>query len=332
MSAQDIFYPTGFSLTELTAAINQLPHVPSQLGDLGLFSYAGVPTLTVQMERKGRVLELVGTKPRGSSGSPIGRDTRDLRSFVLPHMPLEDAILADEVQGVRAFGSENAPTPWQQRVMEVLQRGNQRFQKTWEWQRVGALKGIVYDADGSTVLYNFFTEFGVTPNTQSIALSSTTTEMRSECDKLIDKLDDELDGNGFSTPVALCGRDYWKALITHKSVKETYLASAAAAELRGNTELSFEFGGIRWVKYRGAANGSQMIAATKAYLVPTGVEGLLLGRFGPADYKETVNTIGMPMYAKGIEKRNGKGDDIEMQSNPMHFCTRPRAIIELTAS
>lgn len=332
MATQDIFYPTGFSLTELTAAINMLPHVPSQLGDLGLFSYDGVSTLTVQIERQGRVLDLVSTKARGSSGAPIGRDTRDLRSFVIPHMPLEDAILADEVQGVRAFGQENGPTPLQQRIMEVLQRGRQRLEKTMEWQRAGALKGIVYDADGTTVLYNFFTEFGVSQNTQSIALSSAATEMRSEADKLIDKLDDELDGNVYQTPVALCGRDFWKSLITQKTVKETYLASAAASELRGNTELSFEFGGIRWVKYRGAANGSQMIAATKAYLVPTGVEGLLLGRFAPADYNETVNTIGLPMYAKGIEKRNGKGYDIEMQSNPMHFCTRPRAIIELTAT
>lgn len=330
MSAQDIFYPTGYSLTELTAAINMIPHVPSQLGDSGLFEYGGVPTLTVQIERQGSVLDLVPSKPRGSSGTPIGRNTRDLRSFVLPHLPLEDAVLADEVQGVRAFGSENAPTPLQQRIMEVMTKGSQRMDKTMEWQRVGAMKGLVYDADGTTVLYNFFTEFGVTQNTMDFELDSGTTQVRVKCSQALDKIEDELDGVSFTGAIGYCGRTFWEYLISHQSVKETYLNWQEAATLRGDPSDSFEFGGVRWVKYRGAANGSQMIGANDAYIVPTGVAGLLLGRFGPADYEDTVNTVGLPKYAMGIPKRNRKGLDIEMQSNPMHFCTRPRAIIKAT--
>ena len=330
MATNDVFYPNGFSLTELTAAINLLPHVPSQLGDAGLFDYQGVSTLTVQIERQGRVLDLVGSKPRGSSGSPIGRDTRDLRSFVLPHLPIDDHVLADEVQGVRAFGVENGPTPLQQRVMEVMNRGRQRLEKTLEWQRVGAMKGLVYDADGTTVLYNFFTEFGVTQNTMDFELDSSTTQVRVKCSQALDKIEDELDGVSFTGTIGYCGRTFWEYLISHQSVKETYLNWQEAATLRGDPSDSFEFGGVRWVKYRGAANGSQMIGANDAYIVPTGVSGLLLGRFGPADYNETVNTIGLPIYAKGMEKRNGKGWDIEMQSNPMHFCTRPRSIIKAT--
>lgn len=330
MANQDVFYPTGFSLSELTAAINMIPHVPSQLGDSGLFEYQGVSTLTVQIERQGSVIDLVPAKPRGSSGTAIGRNTRDLRSFVLPHLPLEDAVLADEVQGVRAFGSENGPTPLQQRIMEVMTKGSQRMDKTMEWQRVGAMKGLVYDADGTTVLYNFFTEFGVTQNTMDFELDSGTTQVRVKCSQALDKIEDELEGVSFTGAIGYCGRSFWESLISHQSVKETYLNWQEAATLRGDPRDSFEFGGVRWVKYRGAANGAQMIGANDAYIVPTGVSGLLLGRFGPADYEDTVNTIGLPKYAMGIPKRNRKGLDIEMQSNPMHFCTRPRAIIKAT--
>jgi hypothetical protein len=47
---------------------------------------------------------------------------------------------------------------------------------------------------------------------------------------------------------------------------------------------------------------------------------------------ETVNTIGLPYYAKQEELRMGKGIDLESQSNPISICTRPRAVIKLTAT
>ena len=320
----------GFTLAEMTAAINQLPHVPTQLGDSGLFEYSGVSTLTVQVERQGQTLALVSSRPRGAPGQPIGRNTRDLRPFNLVHLPLDDKILADEVQGVRDFGTDGSLTPLEKRRNEVMQHGMRRLDLTLEFHRVNALKGIVYDADGTTVLHDFFTEFGVAPNTLDFVLDNAATEVRAKCDEAGDLIEDELGGNPFTGMVAYCGRTFWKSLVTDKSVKETYLNTIQAASLRGDPAEQVEFGGITWRKYRGAANGSQMIGANDAYIVPTGVPGLLIGRFGPADYNETVNTIGLPVYARGIPMRNNKGWDIEMQSNPIHILTRPRAVIRAT--
>lgn len=330
MAAPDAFYPTGFSLTELTAALRTIPHLPTQLFDSGLFGYAGVTTTTVQIEREADVLSLVPARARGSSGSGIGRSSRDLRPFNIPHLPLDDRVLADEVQGVRLFGSETQATPLQRRVMEVMTRGKRRLDYTMEWQRLGAIKGIVYDADGTTVLVNLFTEFGVTQNTLDFELDVSTTEVRLKCDSAINSIEDELGGVPHTGAVSFCGRTFWQSLITHKSVKETFLNQAQAAQLRGNTADTLDFGGIRWIKHRGAFNGSQGIGANDAYIIPQGVDDLLIGRFAPADYDDTVNTLGEVMYSKGIPMRNGKGWDIEMQSNPVHLCTRPRAIIKAT--
>lgn len=332
MATTDVFYPTGFTLTELTAALRTIPHLPSQLGDSGLFGYDGVTTTTVQIERDADVLSLVPVGARGSSGSGIGRSQRDLRAFIVPHLPLDDKVLADEVQGVRMFGSESQATPLQMRVMEVMTLGKRKLDYTLEHHRLGAVKGIVeyLNKDGSTTTLNLFTEFGVAQNTLDFELDVGTTEVRLKCDSAINAIEDELGGVPYTGMVAYCGRTFWGNLITHKSVKETYLNQAQAAQLRGNPADTLDFGGIRWIKWRGAFNGSQGIAATEAYIIPEGVEGLLIGRFAPADYNETVNTRGEVMYAKGMEMRNGKGWDIEMQSNPLHLCTRPRAIIKAT--
>lgn len=320
----------GFTLSEMTAAINELPHLPTMLGDDGVFEYGGVSTLTVQVEKQGQTLALVSSKPRGAPGPEVGRLNRNLRPFNLVHLPLDDRILADEVQGVRQFGTEGMLTPLEMRRNEVMQLAMRRFDLTMEFHRVGALKGIVLDADGSTVLHDFFTEFGVVQQTISFELDVTTTEVRNVCDTAQELIEDELGGTPFTDLVAYCGRDFWKSLTAHKSVKETFLNQVQASQLRGDPRLALDFGSIVFKKYRGAANGAQMIAANEAYIVPRGVPGLLLGRFGPADYNDTVNTPGLPLYAKGIPMRNDKGWDIEIQSNPIHLLTRPRAVIKAT--
>ncbi|MDK2124490.1 major capsid protein [Chitinimonas sp. DQS-5] len=67
----------------------------------------------------------------------------------------------------------------------------------------------------------------------------------------------------------------------------------------------------------------------EAYAIPEGVSGLFITRFAPADYLETVNTLGLPYYAKIWPLANDKGLSLEAQSNPPNLCTRPRAVIQL---
>src|SRR5690606_3728733 len=83
------------------------------------------------------------------------------RTLTIPHYQVDDAVYADEVQGVRAFGSESQVQTVQGMVNSRLAQHVQwRLDPTLEYQRVGALKGIILNGDGST-LYNLFTEFGV---------------------------------------------------------------------------------------------------------------------------------------------------------------------------
>lgn len=72
------------------------------------------------------------------------------------------------------------------------------------------------------------------------------------------------------------------------------------------------------------------IPDNEAYAVPQGVTDLFISRFAPANYWETVNTIGVPYYAKIEPLEMNKGVNIEAQSNPLNLCTRPAAVIKLT--
>lgn len=101
----DAFKGDGYSLTALTGTINKLPHKPMRLSEMGLFEEKGIDTLTVSIEEKAGTLALVPTKPRGAPGTPVVDDKRVLRNLTVPHLPQSGAVMADEVQGIRAFGS-----------------------------------------------------------------------------------------------------------------------------------------------------------------------------------------------------------------------------------
>jgi hypothetical protein len=48
--------------------------------------------------------------------------------------------------------------------------------------------------------------------------------------------------------------------------------------------------------------------------------------YAPADYIETVNTMGKPRYAKQYAMPNDKGIHMDTQMNALNWCTRPYAL------
>lgn len=320
--------PLDFSVTGLTAALEDIPHVPTQLFDSGLFEYSGIATTFAEIERRGTTLSLISTSARGAPGKLIGRDTRNIRRFNLAHLQINDAVYADEVQDVREFGTDNTISSLDSKVNSVLALGKSRFDYTSEWQRVGALKGQVIDADGTTVLYDFFSEYGLEQQVLDFELDVASTDVRAKVDEATNLIDDELQGVIYSGLDIWCGRNFWAKFVSHKSVRETYLNQPMAAQLQGSAGNMLDFGGATFRKYRGKANGADMIGANDCYIVPRGVPGLLLGRFGPPDWIGYTNTLGMPLYAMAEQKK--KAVEIEMQSNMIHLNTRPRAIVKGT--
>lgn len=332
MPGLNIFEDDAFSLSSLTAAINDVENVPGRLGQLGYFDEEGITTTTVQIEKDGEVLALVGSAERGAPGQVVVGDKRKLIPFNTVHLPERAYIKADEIQGIRAFGSETELQAVQTVVNKRLLKMRRQLDATHEWHRIGAVKGLVLDKDASSVLVDIFTAFGLTQQSVNFALNVADTKLRTKCLEVHEKIEDVLQGVQFSGVRVLCGRDFWASLITHKAIEETYLGTQMAAALRGDPRDAFDFGGCTFERYRGKVGGVAYVGDNEAYAVPEGVPELFITRFAPADYMETVNTNGLPFYAKQEETRMGKGIELEAQSNPLHLCTRPRAIIKLTRS
>ena len=327
MATLDIFKDDAFSLTSLTAAIQNVPYQPGRLEQLGLFGMAeGLISTTAMIEQYDGVLALVPVSQRGAPASQMTRGSLKIHTFSVPHLKPEESVLADEVLGVRSFGTETELETVAKLVGTRLASMRTNIEYTKESHRMLALKGLTVDAAGNQI--DLFSTFGVVRDVIDFALDTDTTNIRLKILALLESIEDSLGGLSFSGVRVLCGKTFWSSLIEHKMVKESYLGTQAAATLRGDPRMEFSFGGVTFERYRGTS--AVKIEDNDAYAVPEGVVGLFIARNAPADYVETVGTLGQPMYAKQWEMEAGRGVKMEAQANPLHLCTRPKAVKRLT--
>lgn len=329
------FETDAFNMVSLTKAINLLPNNYGRLREMDLFPGKGVPTRTIIVEEQNGVLNLLKTMPVGSPGQLSGHGKRKVRSFVIPHIPADDVILPEDYQGLRAFGSESQMETLAKMVNDRLQTLRNKHAITLEWLRMGALKGLILDADGST-LYNLYTEFEITQKVVDFELDVDVTEVIKKCMAVKRHIEDNLKGEVATGVHCLCSEEFFDALVTHPEVEDAYkYHSEAASRLGEDNRKGFRFGGIVFEEYRGQAtdpdgNTRRFIAANEAHAFPVGTMNTFETLFAPADFVETANTLGLELYAKQEPRKFGRGIDLHTQSNPLPICYRPGVLVKCT--
>jgi len=325
MNLQDMF-----SVANLTAAVNKLPAIPGKVGAMGLFDEKGVTSTSVIIdEREGRLV-LVPNTSRNDDPAPMKGGKRKRRTFETLHLPLNRPILPSQLQGIAAFGQEDGTAPVATVINDNLQELKNSIEATREFQRVGALRGKLLDADGE-VISDLFKEFEVSQKKITVALSNAGTNVRKACLDAKRFSESKLGGVMVTGFRALCGPDWFDALIDHEKVKAAFANYQEAQDrLGGDVRSGFTFGGIEFIEYDVTVSGQRFIPADVAQVFPV-ARGVFRMFNAPANYNETVNTIGQPFYSKAEERKLGKGWDVEAQANPLAMCLFPEALIELKA-
>lgn len=336
LTVADVFNSNLFGMTTLTDSINEIPYVPQRLGELGIFGVEGIATTTAFIEKKGQVLELVQTTPRGGPGQHVSIDRREAVPFAAAHLQLEDRIYADEIQNVRAFGSASSLAGVEETRDARLLKMSMSLDYTLEYHRLGAIQGLILDKDGS-VIEDLFDKFGIAePDDAGLLLEAAWTEadgfpVKKRINGITRRIEAELGGFKPAGYHAFTGDDLFDALTSHPETRALYAGTALAQQMAGGVQTSrvFTYGDVTWENYRGA--GAVQIPTDEARIVPLGVPGLFKQVFAPADTMEAVNTLGLPKYALAVPDPSGKNKFIELeaQSNPITYCSRPGVLLRV---
>ena len=335
MPMNNPFDNPAFSMSALSTAINILPNNYGLMDQMNLFPAKPVRFRQITIEEKNGVLSLLPTMPVGSPGSVGVRGKRKLRSFAIPHIPHEDVVLPEEVQGIRAFGMESELQSISNVMVEHLQTMRNKHAITLEHLRMGALKGVILDADGST-LFNLYDEFEITPKVMDFKFSNTDLDVKEICLKIKRYVAKNLQGEFMTGIHCLVSSTFFDKLTGHGSVKEAFKDWQTGLALRSDMRSGFTFAGITFEEYFGeASDGStsrSFIAEGEGHVFPLGTVDTFATYFAPADFNETVNTLGQPLYAKQEPRKFDRGTDLHTQSNPLPMCHRPALLVRVTMS
>ena len=337
------FTATGFDIAAMTAAITKLPNLYNRV--TGMFPEQPINTTTVMIEQSNGTLNIVRSRERGAPADKVIADKRALRSLVIPHIPVADVVLPHEIQNVRAFGSESALETQSAVLALKLQKMKNTIDQTREFLSVGALKGVILDADGST-LYNLFTEFGITSASNpgdigkylslDFVLDSDSTDVRAKCIAVKRHIELNLRGERMTGIRCLCSSTFYDALIGHPEVQEAYRYwQNNGQNLSDDYRNGFRYGGIMFEEYNASwtdkdANVRSAIATNKGICFPEGTGNTFETVVAPGNFLEAANTMGMPYYARQQEKPMGQGLDLWAEANVLPICKRPEVLVEVT--
>ncbi len=254
----DVVNGDGFKLSEMTMAINKVETVPNQLGALDIYQPSSIRSDHMMLDVTEGSIRLVRTSSRGE---PI--ESRDkarkakMKSFFTGRLALKDRIRASDLAFLREVGTADQPRELASELAERQSGDNglmADIDTTKEFQRLGGLRGKLYDTEGS-LLYDYFAELGVAePSVVNINFATLTEgALRNYIvDNIKRPMKKSAKGARFSKVIGLCGSSAYDKLNANPEYRETFLNQQAAAELRGDhTEAPVMFAGVEWVEYVG---------------------------------------------------------------------------------
>jgi hypothetical protein len=243
-------------------------------------------------------------------------------------------LYAIELQGILQQPLYQAVQSAQAEIAKRTALIRDDIELTFEYHRLGAVLGYQLDADGTTVLEDWYEEWGLErPDPVFMRLDKTDEDPRLMCRQVINRAKDaapEAWVEGVTVVHALCSEEFFVALISHPMIRETYMHYSAAAELRGQIADSYNYGGIVWHDYRSAHDPRFGIASGTARTFPVGARNAFQHVMGPGEFGPYINQPGQETITITFgDERRQSWQEVEIYTYPLFMCMRPEMLAEL---
>lgn len=331
-------FSNQFEVTDYTQELNLIPNTWGLINELGIFSEEGITQNTVTLESKAGTVAVVNDQKRGTRAQ-VGKDeVATIRAFVTTHHPYDDALFASELQGRRAYGTQDQPDTEANAIAAKLARIRMAHSQTLELARMSTIVNGTQWAPNGTVSENFYTTFGITRKEVDCVLGTATTEVGEKIQEAVAHIQDNiLSGENVNGFVVLCGTNFFNKLIRQANVKEAYKFYASTQEGQRNGYRSgryriFDYQSVRFIEYRGSIGGNTLIGTDEARMVPLGTVDTFKTLFSPAQKFDLVNTVGEPSYVWTYRDSKNTKIEVESESNFLNLLRRPASIVRLFSS
>lgn len=345
----DIFKNDAFSQANLRRVLPNMPFTPGALGQMNLFQPHYIDTETVLIYMENGMIRLIPDTLRGAPDILAERQTGEFRAVKTRRLSKKDDVRASELLGLA-----DQTFPLDQRLRTAAGLVNQRMgqlrtdmEATRELHRLGAIQGKLLDADGTTVLVNYFDVFGIAEPTPVGVNFGTLTEdeiaafFQAEFYiPMYRSLQVRSGGTGMVPAFrvgALVSDDFWFELMKHPGVREIWklnMQARAIAEAQNPLVTpplweSFTFGNVTWIHYMGALSGPLQVPDGEAIIFPIGAKDVFDVYFSPGETLSQVQGVGQELYPMLRVDPRDDPEFIELflRSYPLYACIYPQVLM-----
>ncbi|EJF74308.1 hypothetical protein MCO_01924 [Bartonella sp. DB5-6] len=346
----NFFKHDAFSSITMMKAIENYEFQPGIVSSLNLFEEVETRTRVVDIER--RDILPIQTSERGA---PLAEDDKNshFQFFQTTRIAKSDTVKAEKIQGWGEFGIEDQLEMAMKYIARKQKKLISEIELTWENMQLGAVQGVVLDADGSVII-DWYKEWEITPPKPiDFKLNNETTNVADNVDQVIMRMIEASKGafTDRSRIIGLCGNEFFSKLKNHKTIRETYLNTAfsqilnSAGGVATPTALSsgsfgsFDFAGVTFINYRSIYNynvsakaGTKRAIGIKpdeCQFFPANAPGVFQKTFSPAESLDFVNTVGKPLYATLVPDHEcNTWAKLSLYSYPLYICTRPEMLFK----
>ncbi|MGK0269500.1 MAG: hypothetical protein ACI88H_000131 [Cocleimonas sp.] len=336
-SIVDLVKGDGFTMGDMGEAINKVEFVPNQLGSLNIYQNTPIRSSTLLLDVTEGSIRLVKTSKRGE---PI--ESRDkakkgkLKAFSTDRLALKDDIAAEALAFLRDYGTADQPRQLAKELAERQAGPNglmADIDLTREFQRLGGLRGKLFDTDG-TLLYDYFSEMGVSePSVVNINFATLTEgDLRVYIvDNIKRPMKKSRKGAKFSQIIAICESSAYDKLSKNPEYRKVAELQEQSAELRNDhTDQPIDFAGVTWVEYEGTDDDTTVaLAAGEIIFVPAGLNNTVFKQvLSPGEKFSDLGTEGQEWYSwlKLDDNDDPSNVELSVASYNLMLNTRPEMV------
>lgn len=333
----------GNKVTEWTQEVNEIPNQYGFMRSQGYFRTQGTSQTAIVFDKNTTTITLLPQVSRRERNTTVGSD-RKVETFSLPlaYFKHSEHITPEDIQGWRMPGTPDMAEALANVRVQKFADGRMAVDQTLEYMQIQAAKGISTTPDGA-VLANMFTEFGISQEVQDFDLDNTSAVVNDKIAKLKRYISANAQSGGIIRGIDVyCGVNFFDVLVNHPSIKEAYLNWSSNAQYRQDQSMYmnwgvvdvFEHKGVRFMTYPAEFNlpngtTAKVVGDDEAFVVPR-MDGLFRGYYGPANKLSLANQPGREIFAFEYTDQKDEFHDIEFETAPLYFCTKPKVLVKLT--
>ena len=344
-----------FTAIQMSESVNRIPNNYGLLQALNLFPSQGSISTIIEVAFEDGSIRVLPAKERGASATSGDRGGRKNVFIECPHFPAEDLITPRDLQNmVTIANSSRTPRTLADEMAKRLFTIRNKHSITREWIRMGALKGLITDGNGDTLL-DLYAAFGITKVTVDFLLGSAGTDIIDKCTQVRQSIAENLLGEVMNGVEVIVSTSFFNKLIQHAKVEKFWvnwsgaqsLAQPAYAPGTGPIDRngqptalgrSFVFQNILFREYNGKAPIGKTRVATPFVAVdygvayPSGTMNTFETWDAPPNDIRFVNQPGQEVAISPKILDHGEGVELKSQSNCLAICKRPEVLVEVHTS